>query len=302
MDNGRSRGRGYSLGVGPAMNFAGRRMWGPAPNYPKVLAHKAEEPRTFYTIVGPCSIESPDQIRTIADALSKVVPPITYMRGGVFRAGTYPPKQDFGLQVELLAEWKHQADLHGLKIIVEVVDLRDLEFLEQFADALQIGARQMQNYGLLDATKEFDGHVTLKRNMGAKLDEWLGAAEYLLGGFARPLLIERGGTTGLDHVRWDLSISIIPAVHALTQLPVLIDASHGTGRRDLVVPMTLAGVAAGADGFMVEVHPKPCESLSDSDQAYPLCQFQKLVQKAESVRKALSNYEEGSVQKDPFWV
>jgi 3-deoxy-7-phosphoheptulonate synthase len=148
----------------------------------------------------------------------------------------------------------------------------------------------MQNYTLLRTLGRAKRPVFLKRHHGATLDEFLGAAEHLLtAGLCDPILVERGGVSHLNHVRWDLSISLIAAVKRITAMPIIVDASHGTGRRDLVAPMTLAGMAAGADGFLVEVHPDPDNSLSDADQAYPLNQFGHLWARAALVRNAAAN-------------
>ena len=205
------------------------------------------------------------------------------MRGGVYRAGTYPPDSP-GLKLELLEYWHQQCKKHKMRNIVEVVDYRTLEKIVPHAHALQIGARQMQNYGLLQEVSQFEGYVAIKRNMGATLDEFLGAAEWLLRGRCIPILIERGSSTHMNHVRWDVSVSLIAAVKRITSMPIIVDASHGTGRRDLVRSVTLAGVAAGADGFLVEVHPDPEKSLTDSDQAMPFNELKRLKIQADLVR------------------
>lgn len=200
------------------------------------------------------------------------------MRGGVYRAGTYPPDQP-GLQMDLLIEWSNIAKDHGLKIIVELLDLRNLALIDPYVDAYQVGARHMQDYAMLMELARQKKPVTLKRHPGSNLNEFLGAAEYLCRGGNSPILIERGSSTFMDHVRWDLCVSLIAAVKEQTQLPILVDASHGSGRRDLVEPLTLAGIAAGADGFLVEVHQEPDKSISDAKQAYPLGDFGDLYQK-----------------------
>lgn len=251
-------------------DFRFRRTWGPAPRYPRVRAWDGECP-SFTVIAGPCSIESPDQVRECAVAAAGIrdkLPARTdfYMRGGVFRAGTYPPEK-FGLQYGLLRFWKDIAIEYGLKIVVEVLDIRELSLIEPLADALQVGARQSQGYTLLTEVARVNKPVFLKNGPGMKLDEILGALEYLAQGICQPRLIIRGSSSFHDHVRWDLSISLIPAVKAITKIPVLVDPSHGTGRRDLVWPMAVAGVSAGADGLLVEMHPTPEKSLSDADQA-----------------------------------
>jgi 3-deoxy-7-phosphoheptulonate synthase len=262
-----------SSNKGESPDFRFRRTWGPNRNYPNVLEAQRVMPYTPIVIAGPCSIESEEQVDTIASELARVG--VTFMRGGVFRAGTYPPKE-IGLKRSLLRSFSKIARKHGLQTIIEVIDVRDIDYIDQYADAFQVGARQGQGYVLLNELSKTHKTVTLKRGAGMKLDEFLGAAEYLARGNCAPVLIERGISTFNDHCRWTLDISIIPAIQAITQIPIIVDASHGTGRRDLVKPMTMAGIAAGADGFLVEVHPCPQESLSDSDQAYPLNDFEDL--------------------------
>jgi 3-deoxy-7-phosphoheptulonate synthase len=270
-------------------DFATRRTWGPKPNYPAVRSVLPARPFTRpFVIAGPCSIESTGQIEAVAMELARLG--VNYMRGGVYRAGTYPPA-DFGLKRDLLAKFKRVAAAMDLKTIIEVLDVRQIEELDPFADAFQVGARHMQDYALLRELSKLDKIVTIKRNMGATLDEFLGAAEYLANGRCFPILIERGGSTNLNHVRWDLSFSLVAAIKRVTGIPIIVDASHGTGRRDLVEPMTLAGLAAGADGFLVEVHPDPVNSLSDADQAYPLSRFGILLDRARHIYSAISSFE-----------
>ena len=261
------------------MSFAFQRSWGPKPSYPKVLEYKPDE-ECFYKIAGPCSVESKEQIFQVAEVVSKYG--ATHLRGGFFRAGTYPGKTFGFVPEELIAAYQEAAHTYGLKNIIEVLDYssESLNLVLKYADCLQVGARSMQNYSLLRKLGATRKTIFLKRNPGSTLDEWLGAAEHLLmGGPCQPVLIERGGKVGLDHVRWDLSISMIPAVKAITRMPILVDGSHGTGRRDLVEPMTLAGIAAGADGYLVETHPNPELSLSDKDQAISLEAYAKLTRK-----------------------
>lgn len=259
------------------IHFNTKRTWGPKPHYPTVLSIKPEQ-RDMIVIAGPCSIESREQTNVIAQELSRHG--CTYMRGGVYRAGTYPP-EIMGLRYNLLADFYNIAHKHHFKTVIEVIDIRELDMIDKYADAFQIGARHMQDYALLEELSRTDKPVFLKRNMGATLDEFLGAAEYLVcDGKRNVTLIERGSTTHMNHVRWDLSISLIAAVKQMTGMPIIVDASHGTGRRDLVAPMTLAGIAAGADGFLLEVHPDPEKSLSDADQAYPLIGYGELLNKA----------------------
>ena len=269
--------------------FALRRQWGPVPRYERVKYYDGRQP--FITIAGPCSVESEDQINTLSDIVA--ANGATHLRGGVFRAGTYAGDNFGWVDRELIKAYHEAANRNGLKNIIEVLDIHDTEFLEwnvfPFADCLQIGARQMQNYTLLKVAAQTGKTIFLKRHPGSTLDEWLGSAEYILKYGGYPVLIERGSSTHATHVRWDLSISMIPAVHAINpNMPIVVDGSHGTGRRDLVPSMTLAGVAAGANGCLVEVHTDPKNSLSDADQAIDPTTFQQLMNQVRGFRKALA--------------
>lgn len=260
-------------------------MFGPTPKYERVEAYIRPDDRLI-SIAGPCSIESREQIDAVIPVLIRNG--VRFMRGGVFRAGTYPP-DNFGLiDEELIEYFSLRANDSGMECVLEVLDYSEPVFnvYADLADVLQIGARQMQNYTLLKKVAEVGKPVFLKRNMGATLNEWLGAAEYLLKYGCNDLtLIERGSSTFHQHVRWDLSISMIPSAKAITDIPVVVDASHGTGRRELVAPMTLAGIAAGADGFLVEVHPEPDMSLSDAQQALGFAEFTALVDDVKKMRR-----------------
>jgi 3-deoxy-7-phosphoheptulonate synthase len=276
------------------MDFAKRRTWGPEPRYPLVEAYVPPEDQKFIIIAGPCSVESEEQIHQIARIVS--VLGATHLRGGVFRAGTYPGK-NFGLIDEkLIAAYSDAAHKNGLKCIIEVLDYSptQLEIVAKYADCFQIGCRSMQNYTLLRKVAAYGRQTFLKRHPGTTIDEFLGAAEHLLTAcqLCDPVLIERGSSTQATHCRWDLSISMIPAVQALTDIPILVDASHGTGRRDLVEPMTLAGVAAGADGILVETHTDPEKSLSDADQAVSLDTFLSIIYRVDGIRKIMKPRQE----------
>lgn len=268
--------------------FAKRRTWGPTPKYPLVEAYEPKV-KPFAVIAGPCSVENSEMIHSLAEQVSKLG--ATHLRGGVFRAGTYPGTA-FGYRDESLLNAYHvAAKLNGLENIIEILDYSEgaVDFVARYCTAFQVGARQMQNYTLLRLLGAYGKPVFLKRHPGATLDEWLGAAEHLLtGGVTEIYLIERGSSTNANHVRWDLSLSMIPAIKALSKIPVIVDASHGTGRRDLVSPMTLAGVAAGAGGILVEVHEKPDQSLSDPDQAITPKEFQDLMTKIKLVKAAIA--------------
>jgi 3-deoxy-7-phosphoheptulonate synthase len=265
--------------------FAFKRVWGPAPKYP--LAQSYVRPNNeFVIIAGPCSVESKEQIELVSGHVS--FNGATHLRGGVFRAGTYPPSKFGWVDEELLRAYSYAAKKFNLKNIIEILDYRDIDFISKYADCLQVGCRQMQNYTLLKEVGKTGKTIFLKRHPGSTIDEWLGAAEYVLEAGCKDLyLIERGSSTNATHVRWDLSISIIPALKAISRLPVIVDGSHGTGRRDLVAPMTLAGIAAGASGCLIETHPNPTKSLSDSDQAISLSDFSYLIKKIYKLNGAI---------------
>ena len=268
--------------------FAFKRVWGPAPRYQRVIDYKPKN-NDFVMIAGPCSVESPEQILAMAEFVAKHG--ATHLRGGVFRAGTYPG-QNFGYVDELLiAHYWGAAKRFGLKNIIEVLDYTEhkMDLVSKYADCFQVGCRQMQNYTLLRTLGLYKKPVFLKRSVGSTIDEWLGAAEHLLaGGCEEIFLIERGGSSHHTHVRWDLSLSIIPAIKAITDVPVICDPSHGTGRRDLVKPMALAGVAAGAAGLLVEVHENPEKSLSDPEQALDTETFKVLMKQVNQIRNVIT--------------
>lgn len=268
--------------------FAMKRNFGPKPKYHRVLNYK--HPHDNFTfIAGPCSVESKDQIDEIAKMVA--IHGATHLRGGVFRGGTYYPEENFGwVDIKLIKAYQDAAHEWGMKNIIEILDYsnKSLETYLGYADCFQVGARQMQNYTLLKILGSYGKPVFLKRHPGSTLDEWLGAAEYILSSGCKELyLIERGSVSHENHVRWNLSVSMIPAVQQITNIPVIVDASHGTGRADLVSPMTLSGIAAGANGCLVETHPHPRESLSDADQAIGFDEFILLSKKVKQIRKAL---------------
>ena len=266
--------------------FDHRRTWGPKPKYDRVSSYDIKSPYDLISISGPCSVESVEQINEIAKLVKEYG--ATHLRGGVYRAGTYPG-QSFGLvDIDLVRSF-HEASIHNeIPNIIELLDVRLIDRLYPYADCFQVGCRQMQNYSLLRELGNTDKPVFLKRHPGSTLDEFLGAAEHLLiNGTCKPILIERGSSTHANHVRWDLSISMIPAIKKITKIPVICDASHGTGRRDLVEPMALAGIAAGADGVLIEVHTNPYKSLSDADQAIFPDEFKSIMSKIVKVRSAI---------------
>lgn len=263
-------------------DFNSKRQWGPTPKYELVKSYVRPND-TFVIISGSCSVESKEQLTSVVDVVKKHA---THLRGGVFRAGTYPGKNFGWIDKELIMYYGYIAKKNKLKNIIEVLDYRDLDYLDPHAACYQVGCRQMQNYTLLRELGKTNKPVFLKRHPGSTIDEFLGAAEHLLTGGVKELyLIERGSSTHMNHVRWDLSISLIPAVKQICNVPIIVDASHGTGRSDLVAPMTLAGVVAGADGVLVETHHDPANSLSDHEQALSFKQFEDLMFRIDYLRE-----------------
>ncbi|GIP34619.1 bifunctional 3-deoxy-7-phosphoheptulonate synthase/chorismate mutase [Paenibacillus sp. J2TS4] len=222
-------------------------------------------------IAGPCSIESYDQMRQTAEALREKG--VRIIRGGAFKPRTSP--YDFqGLGIDGLKLMKEVADEFGLLTISEVVTPAHLEAAAPYLDIVQIGARNMQNFELLKEAGKMQVPVLLKRGLAATLEEFLMAAEYIVsGGNGKVMLIERGIRTYEKWTRNTLDISAVPILKQESHLPVLVDVSHSTGRKDILLPCAKAALAAGADGVMVEVHPNPPEALSDSEQQIDLEQF-----------------------------
>lgn len=216
-------------------------------------------------IAGPCAVENEDQIFTICEFLSKQH--IKLLRGGAYKPRTSPYSFQ-GLKKDGLVLMRAAADKYGMGVVTEVMDTNLVEEVYQYADILQVGTRNMQNYQLLRALSKIDKPIMLKRGMSSTLEEWLLAAEYILsGGNEKVILCERGIRTFETATRNTLDLSIIPLVKQLSHLPVIADPSQGTGIRELVTPMSIAAIAAGADGVMVEVHNHPEEALSDGPQS-----------------------------------
>ncbi len=215
-------------------------------------------------IAGPCAIESHEQVEATAAFLASRR--VTLFRGGAFKPRTDPYSFQ-GLGEEGLRIAREACDRHGLKFVSEIMDARDLPLFEEYTDVLQIGARNMHNFTLLRAIGKSSKPVLLKRGLSATIEEWVMAAEYLLdGGNTNVMLCERGIRTFERYTRNTLDVSAVALAKLETHLPVLIDVTHSGGRRDLLVPLTKAGLATGADGIMIEVHPNPAVALSDNKQ------------------------------------
>jgi 3-deoxy-7-phosphoheptulonate synthase len=265
--------------------FSRKRTFGPTPNYPLVMSYKP--PYNGFTLIsGTCSIESETMVYETAMYVSACG--ATHLRGGVFMAGTYPGKNFGWVNKELMKSYYTAARDNDLKNIIEVLDYRDIAFVDQYCFAFQVGARQQQNYVLLKELGKTGKPVFLKRNMGSTVDEWLGSAEYLLDSGCRELyLIERGSSTYHNDVRWTPTVHTIASVKSLCDIPVIFDPSHSSGRRDIVSAMALAGVAAGAKGLLIETHPDPEKSISDSEQALSFEDYKKLIEKVNKLREVL---------------
>lgn len=236
-------------------------------------------------IAGPCAIEGFDQLLSAAEEVKQQGAKI--LRGGAYKPRTSPysfrGKGETGL--EILAEVKKRT---GMPVVTEVMDARDLDKIMDVADMLQIGSRNMQNFTLLSEVGKAKVPVLLKRGLAATMEEWLLAAEYILAeGNKNVVLCERGIRTFESYTRNTVDIAAIPAMKELTHLPILLDPSHGTGKWSLVQPVALAGVAAGADGIMVEVHPNPEEAMSDGDQSLNFVHFEQLMRQMQPVAQAV---------------
>lgn len=236
-------------------------------------------------IAGPCSIESREQLWKIALNLKSMG--IKLIRAGAFKFRTSPYSfQGLGYKgLELLKELKEET---GLLVVSEILDYHDIDEFERVVDVIQIGARNMHNINLLKAVGETNKPVLLKRSYSATLKEFLFSAEYILiGGNKNVILCERGIRTFSDYTRNTLDISIVPAIKQKSHLPIIVDPSHATGKRDYIIPACLAAIAAGADGLIVEVHHQPEFAFSDSHQAIKLEQFEDLILRARKVAEAV---------------
>ncbi len=226
-------------------------------------------------MAGPCSVESREQLFETADAVAAAG--ATIVRGGAFKPRTSPYAFQ-GLGVEALRYLAEARERTGLPVITEVMEPNQVDIVAEYADILQIGARNMQNYSLLNAAGRVARPVMLKRGFGATIEELLMAAEYIVSsGNSNVILCERGIRTFETYTRNTMDLSAVPVLHSLTHLPVIVDPSHATGRSWLVKPLAIGGVAVGADGVMVEVHPKPTEALSDAEQQLTLDEFRDLM-------------------------
>ena len=236
-------------------------------------------------MAGPCSVETEEQIAAAAAAVKKAGAKI--LRGGAFKPRSSPYSFQ-GLGEDGLRMMRAAADAEGLKVVSEVMDVSQIELVAGYADILQVGARNMQNYTLLRELGKARTPVLLKRGIAATIEEWLLSAEYVLaGGNTDVILCERGIRTFESYTRNTLDISAIPVIQKLSHLPIIADPSHGTGLRDKVAPMARAAIAAGADGLIIEVHPDPDHALSDGAQSIFPLQFDRLMAELRIIAPAI---------------
>jgi 3-deoxy-7-phosphoheptulonate synthase len=241
--------------------------------------------RRLAVIAGPCSVESRDLLLTVAKEVQAAG--ANLLRGGAFKPRTSPYAfQGLGEEaLRYLADAKRET---GMPVVTELMDPRETLLVLQYADVVQVGARNMQNFRLLKELGTHQTPVLLKRGMSSTIRELIMSAEYIMSeGNYKVILCERGIRTFEDATRNTLDLSAVPVLKQLTHLPVIVDPSHGTGKWDLVAPMALAAVAAGADGIMVEVHPKPEEALSDGPQALLPSRFHRLMADLKRVAEAV---------------
>jgi len=231
--------------------------------------------KTPFVIAGPCAVESPEQLFNTAKAVKEAG--ARFLRGGAYKPRTSPYSfQGLGKKgLELLAE---AGKVFNLKIVTEVMDTREVELVAKYADILQIGSRNMQNFALLKEVGKSGYPVLLKRGMSATVEEWLYAADYIRAeGNGNIILCERGIRTFSDHTRYTLDLSVVPYIKKHSDLPIVVDPSHATGDSSLVIPMARAALAAGCDGLMLEVHPRPEKALCDGPQSLTLEQFKEFM-------------------------
>ncbi len=241
----------------------------------------------FIVMAGPCAVEDEEQVMATARAVKAAGASV--MRGGAFKPRTSPYSfRGMGEDgLKLLAEARDET---GLPVITEVMSVRDVELVARYADVLQVGARNMQNFHLLDEVGKVDRPVMVKRGFSATYEDWLLAAEYVMaGGNHQVILCERGIRTFETYTRNTLDLNAIPAIHRLSHLPVVADPSHGTGKWHMVRPLARAAAAVGADGLIIEVHPNPDKAKSDGPQSLTFENFARLMEEVRAVRSAVAS-------------
>ncbi|HDH01468.1 MAG TPA: 3-deoxy-7-phosphoheptulonate synthase, partial [Nitrospirae bacterium] len=241
--------------------------------------------KRIHVTAGPCAVESLPGLLNIAEEVKKAG--ATFIRGGAFKPRTSPYTfQGLGEEgLKFLAEAREKT---GMPVVTEIMDPRDIDVILKYADVIQIGTRNMQNFRLLSEVGSHDKPIVLKRGLSATIKDLLMAAEYIMAqGNNNVILCERGIRTFETATRNTLDLSAVPVLKKLSHLPVVVDPSHGVGKWDLVAPMAKAAIAAGADGLMIEVHPKPEEALSDGEQSLKPDKFRTLMKELKAVAKAV---------------
>ena len=242
----------------------------------------------LHVMAGPCSVESEEQLLTVARAVREAG--ATILRGGAFKPRTSPYAFQ-GLAEDGLKLLAAAREATGLKVVTEVLNPRDLDLVARYTDILQVGARNVQNFALLKEVGEIRKPVLLKRGMSTTIQEYLMSAEYILSaGNTDVILCERGIRTFETATRFTLDLNAVPVLQKLTHLPIIVDPSHGTGHWEYVPALAKAAVAVGADGLMIEVHPKPEEALSDGIQSLKPARFAQLMSDLQAVAKAVGRY------------
>ncbi|NLJ78426.1 MAG: bifunctional 3-deoxy-7-phosphoheptulonate synthase/chorismate mutase [Tissierellia bacterium] len=249
------------------------------------MEYSLELEKGFNIIAGPCAVESVRQMEIIGEFLNKL--DIKFIRGGAFKPRTSPSSfQGLGIKgLKILGDIK---DSYGFRVVSEVLDPRDVEKAYDYIDIYQIGSRNMQNYPLLIEVGKTDKPVLLKRGMSATFEEWIKASEYIaMGGNQHILLCERGIRSFDDYTRNTLDLMSIPIIQGKTGYPIFIDPSHGTGRKELILPAVRAALVLGANGVMIEVHPEPAKALSDGIQSLNFKEFELLLNNVKKLEQAL---------------
>jgi 3-deoxy-7-phosphoheptulonate synthase len=251
-------------------------------------------------IAGPCSVETEEQIWDIAKEMS--ARGVNILRGGVFKPRSSPYAfQGVG---ETGAKWiKEAAGKYNMPVVSEIMEIGDIDILNDYIDIFQVGARNMQNFKLLKALGKTEKPIFLKRGISATLNEFLMSAEYILsGGNDQIILCERGIRTFVEFTRNTFDLNIVPMIKNVSHLPIVIDPSHATGRTDLIVPVALGGMAAGADGMMVEVHPRPYEAFSDGNQSLTYQQMDDLLDDWNTIRESVLSLRKKKVKELDTYV
>jgi 3-deoxy-7-phosphoheptulonate synthase len=242
---------------------------------------------SFTMMAGPCSVESEEQIFATAELLHNLG--IKFIRGGAYKPRT-SPYSFLGLGKKGLQLMKEAANQYDLRVVTEIMDLSLLDEVMEYADVLQVGSRNMQNFYMLGELGKINKPIVLKRGMHAKVSEWLLAAEYILsGGNPNVVLCERGIRSFDPETRNVMDVGVIPLIQELSHLPIIADPSHGTGAASRVTSMSLACVAAGANGLLIEIHPQPAKALSDSVQTISFDQFTALKQQVDTLLATRNN-------------